>query len=153
MAVTSPEASVRLPAVTVPVVSIVSVPLDHPPASPSIPDVSRLYIRHVPAKSEVLNVTCALTIKLKLVLLFRGLPLTVMGKVPVGVEALVLIVNVLEQVGLQAGGKNEAVAPEGRPEVTLRLTDCEVPDTKFRVIVFDPDPPCVTVIGPLLVSV
>jgi hypothetical protein len=40
---------------------------------------------------------------------------TAMADVPAGVEPLVLIVNVEEQVGLQLAADNEAVDPEGRP--------------------------------------
>ena len=42
---------------------------------------------------------------------------TVMADVPAGVEPLVLIVNVEEQVGLQLEEEKEAVAPPGNPEV------------------------------------
>ena len=42
---------------------------------------------------------------------------TVMTDVPAGVEPLVLIVNVEEQVGLQLPEEKEAVAPPGNPEV------------------------------------
>ena len=42
---------------------------------------------------------------------------TVMANVPAGVEPLVLIVNVEEQVGLQLPEEKEAVAPPGNPEV------------------------------------
>ena len=40
---------------------------------------------------------------------------TAMADVPAGVELLVLIVNVEEQVGLQLAEENEAVDPEGKP--------------------------------------
>ena len=40
---------------------------------------------------------------------------TVMADVPAGVEPLVLIVKVEEQVGLQLAEENEAVDPEGKP--------------------------------------
>ena len=40
---------------------------------------------------------------------------TVMADVPAGVELLVLIVKVEEQVGLQLAEENEAVDPEGKP--------------------------------------
>ena len=81
-----------------------------------------------------------MTTKLNPVVLLGALPVTVMEKVPVEVEALVEIVNVLEQVGLQGLFVKAAVAPEGRPEA-LRVTACDVPDTKVPVIVFDPDAP------------
>ena len=41
---------------------------------------------------------------------------TVMADVPAGVEPLVLIVNVEEQVALQLAEEKEAVAPTGSPE-------------------------------------
>jgi hypothetical protein len=40
---------------------------------------------------------------------------TAMADVPAGVEPLVLIVKVEEQVGLQLAEENEAVDPEGKP--------------------------------------
>ena len=40
---------------------------------------------------------------------------TAMADVPAGVELLVLIVKVEEQVGLQLAEENEAVDPEGKP--------------------------------------
>jgi hypothetical protein len=40
---------------------------------------------------------------------------TVMAVVPVGVEPVVLMVKVEEQVGLQLAEENEAVDPEGKP--------------------------------------
>lgn len=40
---------------------------------------------------------------------------TAMVDVPAGVEPLVLIVNVEEQVGLQLAEEKEAVDPEGKP--------------------------------------
>jgi hypothetical protein len=89
------------------------------------------------------------TTKLKVVVFPSGLPVTVIVYVPVGVEALVAMVSVLEQVGVQGLLLKLAVAPGGRPEA-LRLTACDVPDTNVRVIVFDPDPPCVTVMLPEL---
>jgi len=42
--------------------------------------------------------------------------------VPVGVEALVEIVSVVEQVGLQEVGLKEYVAPDGNPEIE-KVTD------------------------------
>ena len=41
---------------------------------------------------------------------------TVMADVPAGVEPLVLIVNVEEQVGLQLAEEREPVVPAGNPE-------------------------------------
>ena len=58
------------------------------------------------------------TVKLKVVVFVTPPPVadTVMFEVPPGVEPLVLIVNVDEQVGLQLAVENEAVAPAGSPE-------------------------------------
>ena len=47
---------------------------------------------------------------------------TVIGKLPVGVDPLVLIVNTDEQVGLQEAEEKDLVAPEGSPE-TEKATD------------------------------
>jgi len=41
---------------------------------------------------------------------------TVIGKLPAGVDPLVPIVTTVEQVGLQEAEEKDAVAPEGRPE-------------------------------------
>jgi len=83
----------------------------------------------------------AFTTKLNVVVLFSGVPVTVIGKVPVGVAPVVAIVSMLVQVGLQEPGENVAVAPAGRTEVTARLTACVAPETKVAVIVFEPDEP------------
>ena len=58
-----------------------------------------------------------LTIKLNVVVLVTPPPVvvTTMVELPAGVEPVVLIVNVEEQVGLQLVEENEAVAPEGKP--------------------------------------
>src|SRR5438552_2435094 len=42
----------------------------------------------------------AVTVRLKVVVRLSGLPVTVIGKVPVGVDPAVAMVNVLVQVGL-----------------------------------------------------
>jgi hypothetical protein len=42
---------------------------------------------------------------------------TVTDDVPTGVDPVVLMVNVEEQVGLQLGEENDAVAPEGKPVI------------------------------------
>ena len=58
-----------------------------------------------------------LTVKLNVVVLVTPPPVavTVMVELPAGVEAVVLTVNVEEQVGLQLSREKEAVAPVGRP--------------------------------------
>jgi hypothetical protein len=59
-----------------------------------------------------------LTFRLNVVVLVTPPPaaVAVTVELPAGVEALVLMVRVEEQVGLQVGEENEAVAPVGRPE-------------------------------------
>lgn len=59
------------------------------------------------------------TVRLKFVVLVTPppTPVTVIVEVATGVEPLVLIVSVEEQVGLQLTEEKEAVAPAGRPEV------------------------------------
>ena len=63
--------------------------------------------------------------------------------VPGGVAAVVVSVNVDEQVGLHDAGENEAVAPVGRPEAENE-TDCAVPEIRLAVIVSDTDCPWTT---------
>jgi len=97
----------------------------------------------------------AFTTKLNIVVLVGpvggDVPVTVIGKVPVGVEALVEMVSVLEQVGLQEPGENVGVAPAGSP-VAARLTACVAPETRVAVIVFEPDALWTTVMFPELPS-
>ena len=59
-----------------------------------------------------------LTVKLNVVVLVIPPPVavTVMVELPAGVEAVVLMVSVEEQAGLQVAEEKEAVAPVGRPE-------------------------------------
>ena len=59
-----------------------------------------------------------LTFRLNVVVLATPPPVavTVMVELPAGVEALVLMVSVEEQLGLQLVEENEAVAPVGSPE-------------------------------------
>jgi hypothetical protein len=69
--------------------------------------------------------------------------------VPVGVTAVVVIVIVVEQVGVQCVGEKEAVAPEGRPEVEKERV-WAAPVERVAVRVFETDWPCVTVRLPAL---
>ncbi len=73
-----------------------------------------------PLEREKSNVV---TVRLKVVVLVTPppVPVTVIGNVPVGVEREVVMVKVVEHVGLQLVGENEAVAPVGSPE-TEKLT-------------------------------
>jgi hypothetical protein len=58
---------------------------------------------------------------------------TVMLELPAGVEPLVLMVRVEEQLGLQLFGEKEAVAPEGNPEAE-NVTGCVLPETNVALI-------------------
>ena len=66
-----------------------------------------------------------------------------MGKLPEGVDPAVLILNTVEQVGLQDGVENELVAPDGSPE-TANETTLAVPDARVAAIVLVVDDPAVT---------
>ena len=60
----------------------------------------------------------ALTVKVNVEVLVidPAVAVTVTVEFPVGVDERVLIVRVIEQVGEQAVGENEVVAPYGRPD-------------------------------------
>ena len=61
---------------------------------------------------------CKLTFKVNAEVLVTAPPVavTVMLELPAGVELLVLMVSVEEQLGLQLVEEKEAVAPVGKPE-------------------------------------
>ena len=82
------------------------------------------------------NATAVLTLRVKAVVLVTPPPVaeTVIGKLPVGVDPLVLTVNTVEQDGLQEVEEKDPVAPEGSPE-TLKETALETPDAKAVLIV------------------
>ena len=60
----------------------------------------------------------AFTVKLKVVVFETPspVPVTLMVYVPTGVKAVVVMVKMVEQGGLQVIGEKAAVAPEGRPD-------------------------------------
>jgi hypothetical protein len=64
------------------------------------------------------SATDAVTLNVNDVVLATPPPfdVTVIGKLPVGVDPLVLIFNSVEQVGLQEGDEKEPAAPGGKPE-------------------------------------
>jgi hypothetical protein len=76
---------------------------------------------------------------------------TVMVELPAGVDPLVLMVRVEEQLGLQLFGEKEAVAPEGNPE-TENVTGWVVPETNVALIELVTDEPAVTDLSPELES-
>ena len=70
---------------------------------------------------------------------------TVIVEVAAGVvPAVVLIVNVEEQVGLQLADKNEALAPAGNPDAE-NVTACALPDTNVASILLLAGDPATTV--------
>lgn len=64
------------------------------------------------------------TLRIKFVVLVTPPPVdvTVIGKLPAGVDPLVFMINTVEQVGLQDAEEKEPAAPEGSPE-TEKATD------------------------------
>jgi hypothetical protein len=93
-----------------------------------------------------------LTVKLNVLVRVTPPPLadTVMVDVPAAVvPAVVLMVNVDEQVGLQLPGENEAVTPAGNPEAE-NVTDWALPDTNVAVIELVTDDPAITDLFPVL---
>ena len=66
----------------------------------------------------VATVDATPTLRAKAVVFVRPPPMevTVIGKLPAGVDPLVPIVTTVEQVGLQEAEEKDAVAPEGSPE-------------------------------------
>jgi hypothetical protein len=94
-----------------------------------------------------------LTIKLNVVVLVTPPPVavTVMVELPAGVEPLVLMVSVEEQLGLQLPEEKEAVAPEGKPEAE-NDTGWVLPDTSVALIALVTDEPAVTDLFPELAT-
>lgn len=66
-----------------------------------------------------------------------------------GVDPLVPIVNIVEQVGVQVVDEKDAVVPDGRP-ATEKEMDCALPDNKLAVVVFFPEDPAIAEIVPEL---
>ena len=73
------------------------------------------------------------TVKLKVVVLDTSppVPMTVIVWVPAGMVAGILIVSVVEELGEQEGGENEAVAPIGKPE-TEKETGLVIPELTLQ---------------------
>jgi len=70
------------------------------------------------------NATLALTLRVNAVVLVTPPPVdvTVIGKLPAGVDPLVFTVSTVEQVGPQEAVEKDPVAPDGSPE-TEKATD------------------------------
>ena len=66
----------------------------------------------------VATVNASVTLSVKAVVLVTLPPVevTVIGKLPAGVDPVVFMFNTVEQVGVQETGVKAPVAPEGRPE-------------------------------------
>ena len=86
-----------------------------------------------------------LIVKLQLVVfdIPPPVPVTVIGYVPVKAESDVLKVKVVEKLGEPEVGENEAVTPEGNPEI-LCDTGLEVPERREVVIAVEFDEPLIT---------
>src|SRR5215831_4645124 len=68
---------------------------------------------------------------------------TVIGKVPPDVAAVVATVNIVEQLRLQAVCEKDPVAPDGKP-ATEKETCWLLPETKLTVMVFVTEDPALT---------
>lgn len=113
------------------------------PLAVNVPEPVKVWIVNPPlvvVKQEPEQVPENTTTRLNIVVLPSGVPVTVIGKVPSGVEAEVVRVRVLAQVGLQGLEVKLAVVPEGNPE-TDRETGSGVPEVRLLVIVFEPAEP------------
>ena len=86
-----------------------------------------------------------LTVKLNVVVLVTPPPdaVTVMVEVPAGVEPLVAIVSVEEQLGLQLPEEKDAVAPVGSPAAE-NVTGCVLPETNVALIALVTTEPALT---------
>jgi hypothetical protein len=80
-----------------------------------------------------------------------SLPVTFIGNVPLGVEPLVLIVRVDEQLGLQEILENAEVAPLGNPE-TENAIGLLLPDFSAAVIKFCAEAPLLAALLPVFES-
>ena len=71
----------------------------------------------------VATVSAKVTLRVNAVVFVTPLPVAeiVIGKLPVGVDPLILIFNTVEHAGLQEGEEKDPVAPDGSPE-TLKET-------------------------------
>src|SRR6266496_123020 len=68
---------------------------------------------------------------------------------PAGVDAVVVMVRVVTQVGVHAVGENVGFTPAGCPEAE-NVTVCDVPESRVAVMVLEAVAPCTTDWSPLL---
>jgi hypothetical protein len=80
-----------------------------------------------------------------------AIPVTVIGYAPARVEAVVLMVRIVEHVGEHEPTENEAVAPSGIPE-TENVTACVAPETSLPTMVFWTELPLTTDLSPPLLE-
>ena len=71
----------------------------------------------------VATVNASVTLSVKAVVLVTLPPvdITVIGKLPAGVDPVVVIFNTVKQAGLQEVEEKDPVAPEGRPETEKEI--------------------------------
>jgi hypothetical protein len=95
---------------------------------------------------------CRPTFKLNVVVFVTPPPeaVTVMVELPAGVEAVVLIVSVEEQLGLQEAEEKDPVAPEGKPD-TDKETAWVPPETNVTTIELVTEEPATSDLSPELV--
>lgn len=101
----------------------------------------------------VATVGAAATLRVKAVVLpDRAVELTVIGKLPAGVDVVVLIVNIGEQLAVQEAGEKLPVAPVGNPE-TANENCWLTPEFTVAVIEVETLEPAMTEMFPPFVSV
>ena len=85
------------------------------------------------------------TVRVKAVVVLTPPPaaVTVIVDIPAGVDALVLMLRVVEQDGLQEAADSEAIVPAGKPEI-LKETGWVAPEIKDVVIELGTEEPAVT---------
>jgi hypothetical protein len=127
-----------------PRVAVTLLDADDPAATETSPEL---------ASEKPKETTGVLTVSVNAVVLVKPPPadVTVIGKLPAGVDPLVLMVSVEEQVGLQEAEEKDLVAPEGSPE-TLKETSWPLPELRVAVMLLDDEEPAVTETLPELAS-
>jgi hypothetical protein len=93
----------------------------------------------------VATVNPSVTVSVKAVVFVTPPPLalTEIGKSPAGVDPVLVIFNIVEQVGLQEAEEKDPVAPEGNPD-TEKETDCGLPEAKVALMELVAEDPAVT---------
>ena len=99
----------------------------------------------------VATVNPRVTLRVKTVVFITPPPaaVTVTGKLPAGVDPVVLIFSIVEQAGLQEGDEKVPVAPAGNPD-TLKDTAWLMPETRAAETEFVTDDPATTDLLPEL---